>query len=291
MVKNKGLLADAYEWDEEEVSSDDNEMVEVKVLMALFDEENITIGKESARNDEWVKISMRKVHTLLDMEDNDERKSFLDYLCVDLNYVKEQINNLVLKHGDLVSESQVKIIDPLVAITNSLATEYDSADESLVCSTSLPPLEKLAGAEPISGPKTIKSILKSNSTFKLETLKGATLNEPSSAPAKDNKNVSASKRNSAPTGKLKNVKLEDDIPLVISLIRGIKPRNPQQVTKGYETCGSSVHTATDHNDIEWFRRGEVLQAKKVEAFQSKKTESSNANRSKTPTKRWVSKQN
>ncbi|GKC60433.1 retrovirus-related pol polyprotein from transposon TNT 1-94 [Tanacetum coccineum] len=34
MVKNKGLIAEAYEWDGE-VSSDDNEMVEVKVLMAL----------------------------------------------------------------------------------------------------------------------------------------------------------------------------------------------------------------------------------------------------------------
>ncbi|GKB22449.1 retrovirus-related pol polyprotein from transposon TNT 1-94 [Tanacetum coccineum] len=65
---------------------------------------------------------------------------------------------------------------------------------------------------------------------------------------------------------------------IISLRRGIKPRNPQYVTKSYETCGSIVHTTTDHNDIEWFRKGEALQAKKVE--------SSNANRSKTPTKRW-----
>nr|GEU76964.1 hypothetical protein [Tanacetum cinerariifolium]GEV82072.1 hypothetical protein [Tanacetum cinerariifolium] len=33
MVKNKGLITEAYEWDEEEVSSDANEMVEVKVLL------------------------------------------------------------------------------------------------------------------------------------------------------------------------------------------------------------------------------------------------------------------
>ncbi|GJX87687.1 hypothetical protein Tco_0339701 [Tanacetum coccineum] len=44
MVKNKGLIAEAYAWDKEEVSSDDNEMVEVKVLMALA-EENDAIGK------------------------------------------------------------------------------------------------------------------------------------------------------------------------------------------------------------------------------------------------------
>ncbi|GKA86467.1 hypothetical protein Tco_0808178 [Tanacetum coccineum] len=59
IVKNKGLITEAYEWDEEEVSSDDNEMVEVKVLMALV-EENDVVSKEGARNGEWVKISMRK---------------------------------------------------------------------------------------------------------------------------------------------------------------------------------------------------------------------------------------
>ncbi|GKE37931.1 hypothetical protein Tco_1461336, partial [Tanacetum coccineum] len=339
----------------------------------------------------------------------------------------------------LSAESQVKITYPLVAIIDSSATKYDSADESSVCSTPLPPLEKLTGVEPIYGPKTIKLILKSNSTFKPETSKGVTINKPFLALAKDNKNVSASKRNLAPTGKLKNVKNKDDIPLsivikelndlklrisknqssysknhkprqipqnklknkyktqlkknyelcglnnhlfencykvlfckkyertdhrtydyvkymstmnmtqhlksqggsssrsktsrpskpfppcihcgfndhlsddcvnylicdicgsydhethghkrVISLRRGIKPRNPQQVTKSCETCGSTVHTTTDYNDIEWFRRGEAIQAKKAEAFQSKNTESSNSNKSKTPTNRWVSKQN
>ncbi|GJT43882.1 retrovirus-related pol polyprotein from transposon TNT 1-94 [Tanacetum coccineum] len=92
-VKNKGLIAEAYEWDEEEVSLDDNEMVEVKVLMALA-EENDAISKEGARN-------------------------------------------------------------------------------------------------------------------------GVTINEPSSAPAKGNKISSASKVNSAPTGKLKSMKIEDDPPLAI----------------------------------------------------------------------------
>ncbi|GJZ07081.1 hypothetical protein Tco_0540874 [Tanacetum coccineum] len=103
MVKNKGLIAEAYEWDEEEVSSDDNEMVEVKALMALA-EDNDVVSKEGAKNGEYVKISMRKVRTLLEMEDNDNRKNYLDYLCIDLNYVKEQRNNLMSKHKDLVQE-------------------------------------------------------------------------------------------------------------------------------------------------------------------------------------------
>ncbi|GKF46949.1 hypothetical protein Tco_0136751, partial [Tanacetum coccineum] len=67
----------------------------VKVLMALADDENVAVGKESAKNGEWVNISIRKVHILLDMKDNDERKYFLYYLCIDLNCVKDQRNNLV----------------------------------------------------------------------------------------------------------------------------------------------------------------------------------------------------
>ncbi|GKB64917.1 hypothetical protein Tco_0921103 [Tanacetum coccineum] len=296
----------------------------------------------------------------------------------------------------------------------------------------LPPLEKLTGAEPVFGPNTIKSILKSKSTFKAENLKGIVINEPSSAPSRGNKSYSASKTNSARAGKLKNVKMEDDLPLdivmkelnelklqisknessyfrnknsqqvppnalqnkyktqlkmnwelcgqnnhlskncyevlfckkykktnhktcdhvefmssmninqyhigqgesssrsrpsrpaipfpsyihygyndhksndcvyypiceicesydhdtqghnrSISLRRGIKPRNPQRVTKNCETCGSNVHTTSNHDDIEWFRKREALQAKKVESFKASKTKSSSALRSKTPTK-------
>ncbi|GKA16566.1 hypothetical protein Tco_0696313, partial [Tanacetum coccineum] len=486
-VKNKGLITEAYEWDEEEVSSDDNEMVKVKVLMELA-EENDAVSKEGARNDEWVKISMRKVHTLLEMEDNDDRKTYLDYLCIDLNYVEEQRNNLLSKHRDLVhelnackeqllalkqakldfltmqhvnteilkenknlrtelkelttitetwlnssnkvnqciseqipsqkkrilgvdqltkdpsnsgqkdlvfvkssaddtkvsipgverpwlseaeafilpnhdtsrilpAESQRNITDPSVVVTDSLAIEYDSTDESLVCSTLLPLLKKLDGVEHISGSKTIKSILSS----------------------------SASKVNSAPAGKLKSVKIEDDPPLVIvikelndlklqvsnnqssysrnnqqcertehrtcdhaeyistmnmsrhlkslgrsssrshiprpserffppcihcgcidhlsneclyypvcrlcgsydhdinghnmiiSLEREINPRNPQHAFKRCEACGSSTHTTTDHYDIECFKRGEALQAKKAKALKLTRAESSNAN--------------
>ncbi|GKB86939.1 hypothetical protein Tco_0959211, partial [Tanacetum coccineum] len=55
---------------------------------------------------------------------------------------------------------------------------------------------------------------------------------------------------------------------IISLRRGIKPRNPQNIIKNYETCGSNVHTTSEHNDIEWFRKREALQAKKVESFKA-----------------------
>ncbi|GKF00772.1 hypothetical protein Tco_0027695 [Tanacetum coccineum] len=115
----------------------------------------------------------------------------------------------------LPAKSQRNTTNPSFVVTDSSATNYDSVDESLVCSTPLPPLKKLDGAEPISGPKTIKSILRSKSTFKVETLKGVIINEPSSAPAKGNESSSALKVNLAPAGKLKSAKIEDDSPLAI----------------------------------------------------------------------------
>nr|GEX73017.1 retrovirus-related Pol polyprotein from transposon TNT 1-94 [Tanacetum cinerariifolium] len=106
-----------------------------------------------------------------------------------------------------------------VAVTDSSTTDYDSADESSVFSTPLPPLKKLDGTEPISGPKTIKSILRSKSTFKSKALKGVITNEPSSAPTKGNKSSSASKVYSAPVRKITSVKFKDDPPLAICDIR------------------------------------------------------------------------
>ncbi|GJU96971.1 retrovirus-related pol polyprotein from transposon TNT 1-94 [Tanacetum coccineum] len=358
-VKNKGLIAKAYECDKEEVSSGDNEMVEVKVLMALA-EDNDAVSKEGARNDECVKISMRKLvyiswfydfvpfhkPTGLPIGDGYPRawvwvKSYTHWWVTggwwvrkksrarvtglmnpyplptgaipssgqkDLVFVKSladdtkvsisgverpwlsKAEGFILPNHDtgriLPAESQKNTTDPLVAVTDSSATDYDSTDESSVCSTPLPPLKKLDGAEPISGPKTIKSILRSKSTFKDEILKGVIINEPSSALAKDNKSSSASKVNSSPASKLKSVKIKDDPPLAIDYLsrREINPRNPQYAFKRCKVCGSSTHTITDHYDIEWFKRSEALQAKKTEALKSTRAESSNANRSKTPTK-------
>nr|GEU31064.1 putative ribonuclease H-like domain-containing protein [Tanacetum cinerariifolium] len=290
----------------EEVSSDENEAIEVKALMALANEERVFVSKESASNSEWVKISLQKVQTLLKIEDNDDRKSFLDYMCIDINYVEEQRNNLLSKHRNHVHEmntckeqllilnqakrdlltmknvnteilkenqnlrnelkelwlnnsnkvnqciseqiptkkKKILGVDQLTKDTSSFGPKdldfiKSSADNLEVSTTAsnkptlseaedstlskhdtskhpLPLVEKLASAKHVPGPKTIKLNLKSNPTFKAKTLKGITLKEPSSAPAKDNKKGSlASKTSSAPTSKLKNMKVEDDPPLAI----------------------------------------------------------------------------
>nr|GEU40596.1 hypothetical protein [Tanacetum cinerariifolium] len=209
--------------------------------------ENDAIGKKGARNGEWVKITMRKC---INEQIPSQKKRILGVNQLtkdpsssgqkDLVFVKSSADDtkvpipkvsipgverpwlseaegFILPNHDtgriLPAESQRNTIDPLVAVTNSSATDYDSTDESSVCSTLLPLLKKLDGAKPNSRLKTIKSILRSKSTFKAETLKGVILNEPSSAPAKGS--FSASKVNSAPVGKLKSVKIKDDPPLAI----------------------------------------------------------------------------
>nr|GEX23703.1 hypothetical protein [Tanacetum cinerariifolium] len=154
-----------------------------------------------------------------------------------------------------------------------------SADNS-VCSTPLLPLKKLDGVEPGFGPKTVKSILKSKSTFKAETLECITLNEPSSALARGNKSYLASKTNLAPAGKLKNINMENDPPLAMhhtgqgesfSRSRPSRPSVsfPSCIHCGYnnhhsddclyyltcEICGSYDHNTHDHNRIISQRRG------------------------------------
>nr|GEU87301.1 retrovirus-related Pol polyprotein from transposon TNT 1-94 [Tanacetum cinerariifolium] len=266
MVNNISIIAEAYEWDEEEVSSDDNEMVKVKVLMALA-EENDTASKEGAKNGKWVKISMRKHVNTEILKENKNLKTELKELTAitktwlnSSNKVNQCISEQIPSQKkrimgvdqltedpsssgqkDLVfvksSTNDTKVSIPGVEIPWLSEAEgfilpnhdTDSADESSVCSTPISPLKKLDGAEPISRPKTIKLILRSKSTFKGQTLKGVIINEPSSALAKDNKSSLASKANSTPAGK-------------------------------------------------------ALQAKKVEALKSTRVESSNANISKTPTK-------
>nr|GEV11333.1 putative reverse transcriptase domain-containing protein [Tanacetum cinerariifolium] len=250
--KNKGLIAKTHDWDEEEVSSDDNEVTKVKALMALTDEERIFVGKESVNNGEWVKISIQKLLVL--------KQAKLDLLTmqhVNTEILKENQNlrnklkkltsiteawlNSSNKVNQCINEQiptqkkKILRIDQLIEDTSSsgpkdlvfVKSSANNSKVSITCSNK-PKLsgdeditlsnhdtgKKLDGAKPISGPKTIKSILKSKSTFKAKTLKDIIINEPSSAHARGKSSL-ASKTNSAPGGKLKYVKMEDDPPLAI----------------------------------------------------------------------------
>nr|GEU80023.1 hypothetical protein [Tanacetum cinerariifolium] len=201
---NTFKFKEAYEWDEEEVLSDENEMVEVKVLMALA-KDNDAVSKEGVENDlVFIKSSA------------DDTKVTIP--GVERPWLSEA-EGLILPNHDtgriLLAESQRNINDPSVVVTDSSATDYDSVDKSSVYSTRIPPLKKWDGVEPISGPKIIKSILRSKSRIKADTLKGVIINEPSSASVKGTKSTPALKAHLAPAGKLKNVKIKDAPPLAI----------------------------------------------------------------------------
>nr|GEV77979.1 retrovirus-related Pol polyprotein from transposon TNT 1-94 [Tanacetum cinerariifolium] len=149
-VRNQGLVSEAYKWDKEEVSSDDNEMVEVKVLIALADDESRAVGKESAKNGEWVKISTIKC--ISEQIPNQKRKIlgadhvnkdtfscgqkdlvFIKYSSDDSNVFKLNVERpwfsdaegLILPNHDtgriLPPESQVNVTDFSV-------TDYDSTN-------------------------------------------------------------------------------------------------------------------------------------------------------------------
>ncbi|GJW09895.1 hypothetical protein Tco_1575722 [Tanacetum coccineum] len=95
------------------------------------------------------------------------------------------------------AESQRNSTNLPVTVIDSSETEYDSTNESSVCSTSFPPMKKPGDAEPVIEPKNIKTTLKLILTFKSKALKGIIQNEPSSAPAQENKKASDSKSNLA----------------------------------------------------------------------------------------------
>ncbi|GJV07401.1 hypothetical protein Tco_1345057 [Tanacetum coccineum] len=128
---NKGLIAEVYDWDEEELSSDKNDMMNVKVLMALAEDEDAiddnVVAKECARNGELVNITIKKVQTLLQLEDKDETKFVLDYLCIDLNYVEEQRMNLLDKYRNIIqelNESKYKLIELQQVKLNLLTLQH-----------------------------------------------------------------------------------------------------------------------------------------------------------------------
>ncbi|GKA59928.1 hypothetical protein Tco_0759241 [Tanacetum coccineum] len=81
--KNKGLVAETFDWNEEDVS-DDEEETHVKVLMAMADNE-LFLAKNHAHNNEWTYITMKKVTILLSIDENSDRQTYLKYINIDLN--------------------------------------------------------------------------------------------------------------------------------------------------------------------------------------------------------------
>ncbi|GJW70561.1 retrovirus-related pol polyprotein from transposon TNT 1-94 [Tanacetum coccineum] len=190
MVKNKGLVVEAYEWDKEEVSSDDNEMVKLKVLMALDDDENTTVGKESARN-------------------IDDTKVFIPY--AERPWLSKAEGFIFPNHdtGRILPAKYMNTMN----MSQHLKNQGGSSSRS---KTSRP----------------LKPFLPCKHCGFSDHQYDDCVNYPECEIY----------------GSYDHDTHGHD--RVISLRRGIKPRNPQLVIKNCETYDGTVHTTTDHNDIE-----------------------------------------
>ncbi|GJV16699.1 hypothetical protein Tco_1362022 [Tanacetum coccineum] len=189
-------VAEIFDWDEEEVS-DKEEVTQVKVLMALADGE-LNVGRSHARNGERVKITIRKVNTLLSMDEDADWQNYLK--CRDemiilkqakLDAVTFQIQNNELTNeqipqqkkkvlgGELLTESLSKIninenafipasmgrilVPESQAVnefesTETLNTPEPSNDSEAEFLTLLPPLKNLQGASPSLEDSSNKSV-------------------------------------------------------------------------------------------------------------------------------------
>ncbi|GJY43219.1 retrovirus-related pol polyprotein from transposon TNT 1-94, partial [Tanacetum coccineum] len=71
--------------------------------MAIVDDE-LTVRKSHARSREWVDITIRKVNTLLSMDEDADWQNYLKYINIDLKFVEEQRLNLLSKYNKIVFE-------------------------------------------------------------------------------------------------------------------------------------------------------------------------------------------
>ncbi|GJY38546.1 hypothetical protein Tco_0424910 [Tanacetum coccineum] len=109
--KNKGLVAETFDWDEEEVS-DDEVKTRVRVLMAQADDE-FSMGKNHTCNGEWIDITLKKLNHALQDQLKEERKvneKWLNSSNKATQCISEQIPNQKKKifSGEQLTESSSK---------------------------------------------------------------------------------------------------------------------------------------------------------------------------------------
>nr|GEV97841.1 hypothetical protein [Tanacetum cinerariifolium] len=85
--------------------SDDEEVTEVKVLMALADDE-LFVGKNHARNGEWIDITIRKINIRLSMDEDSDWQNYLKYINIDLKTIDTTIDQQVAMDEALVPTTQ-----------------------------------------------------------------------------------------------------------------------------------------------------------------------------------------
>nr|GEW98243.1 hypothetical protein [Tanacetum cinerariifolium] len=298
--KNKGLVVETFDWDEEEVS-DEEEVTQVKVLMALADDE-LTVGKSHAHNGEWVDITIRKVNTLLSMDEDADWQNYLKYINIDLKFVEEQWLNLLSKYNKMVFEldkcrdellilKQAKLDAVTFQIQNTEVIKLNHAlQEQLKEEKKINEkwLTIKKGYDQKMVPKTKDWVERLNPDSKLPNFNtGRILAQPYQY-ASSSKQILKAKAKPFPP--CTHCGFNDHIPdncrnypecgvygsydhstsghnCVIHIRGGVlaesSQSNESSIGVKCNTCGSTIHPTSNHNEFDHFKRGEKIQAAKA----------------------------
>ncbi|GJR05357.1 hypothetical protein Tco_0528341 [Tanacetum coccineum] len=171
-TKNKGLVSEIFDWDEEEVSNDE-EITQVKVRIALTDDE-LSVAKNNARNGEWIDIKIKSEQIpsqkkkILSGEQLIETSSINDvkenpFIPASLDYDHEMVlkskdwverhnpdsKHLIFNKGTiLILESQA--VNECLQLTEAPTDHESSKGSGLEPQNPLPPIKNLQGAYPFS---------------------------------------------------------------------------------------------------------------------------------------------
>ncbi|GJR98282.1 retrovirus-related pol polyprotein from transposon TNT 1-94 [Tanacetum coccineum] len=249
--KNKGLVAETFDWDEEEVS-DEEEVTQVKVLMALADDE-LTVGKSHARNGEWVDITIRKVNTLLSMDEDADWQ----------NYLKDEL--LILKQAKLDAVNFKIQNTELIKLNHALQEQLKE--------------EKKINEKWLTSSKKVSQCISEQIPHQKKKVLGGELLIESSSKKNENENIfipasmrydqEMSLETSNTPESSKDTKAEFLTPLPpLKILQGASPSseirggvlaessqsNESSIGVKCNTCGSTIHSTSDHNEFDHFKR-------------------------------------
>ncbi|GJX93453.1 retrovirus-related pol polyprotein from transposon TNT 1-94 [Tanacetum coccineum] len=276
---NKGLVVKTFDWDEEEVS-DKEEVTQVKVLMALADDE-LTVGKSHACNGEWVDITIRKEDELLILKQakldavtfqiQNTELTKLNHALQEQLKEEKKINEKWLTSSKKVSQCISEQIphQKKKVLGGELFTESSSKmneNENLFVPASM-------GYDQEMVPKTKDWVERLNPDRLLQNFNTGRILVPESQAVNESLesteilNTPESSKDSeaeslTPLPPLKNLQGASPSSEVMPLT--FQPHSPKERPGlGHYTCGSTVHSTTDQNEFDHFQRGEKIQAAKA----------------------------
>nr|GEU96390.1 retrovirus-related Pol polyprotein from transposon TNT 1-94 [Tanacetum cinerariifolium] len=232
--------------DEKEVSNDE-EMTQVKVLIALADDE-LAVGKNHARNDEWIGITRMKLAEA--SSKNDVKESLFIHASMDYDHEK------ILKSKDWVERYNPDSKLPNFNTKRILVLE-------IRLSMKRPGLGALKDTKPETQESSREDHRTSDHMVYVASLKNS------------KKYRAHPYQYASPSKQILKAKAKPFPPCTHYGFNGHRPNDHRMypkyeiygskslVSMSYNTCGSTVHSTTDHSNFEHFKRGEKLQATKA----------------------------